>query len=282
MNPQKNRKRKTDKGRSGHRNKAVALLVLFCLCIGGISAVSAKYMKQTEYKNNAATAKEFYFESDLLDGSDTVHTVVPTQADENGKNTASVTIRLKNYVDDLRFSETAIEYTVSVKEEETASEASEVQITYPTSDADQNGKHVIASGAKNNADVLLANLQPGKTYLVTATTDNTYQKTLTGKIKVAEPDYQIYASLNDEKQYIEVTVWTTDYHGPVKLNYGDIGLLPDNTDAKLADAQTTGGTITESNWKENASHVFRFFKSDVNKNYKVTVNGQEVTVSEAK
>lgn len=230
--------------------------------------VSAKYIRQTVTKNNFATASEFYFESDLLDGAE--HEVVPT--DTQG-TTASVTIRLKNHADDLRYSETAINYTVIVAEKDTDSQAADVTVT-PSSGT-------LAAGKINNADVTISNLQAGKTYTITASTDNVYQKTLTGTIKVLQPDTNVYASVSDKTQYIEVTVWTTDYTGEVKLSYGDIGLVPDNTDAKMSDAQSTGSTITVTDWEVNTSHVFRFFKSDIAKKYKVEVSGQEVTVGEA-
>ena len=273
MNPQKNRKRENSKGRGMRSNKTALLLVLFCLCIGGIAMISAKYINQKKTDNNSVTAKNFYFESDLLDGKE--HTVIPTDSSTNGKNTASVTVRLKNYVDDLRYSETAIDYKVIVAESGTDATADGVTI----SNTDGNATGTIAPDGKNHADVKLSNLKSGKTYKVTATTDNVYKKELTGTIKVTEPDEKVYSSINDENQYIEVTVWTTDYSGSVKLSYNDADLIPDNTDAKLKDAKSGSDTITISNWGANTSHVFRFFKNEETKEYQATVNDKEVTVS---
>lgn len=269
MNPQKDRKRKNHRIRGVRINKTVALLVLFCLCIGGISLVSARYIKQTETDNNSAKAREFYFESDLLDGQ--THQIVPT---ENNGTTASVTIRLMNYADELRYAETEIAYSVTVKEEGTDNQLEANNITNQTG--------TIAAGEKHSADVTLSNLEAGKTYIVTATTSNIYKKTLTGTIKVNAPDRQVYAKVSDNtNQYIEVTVWTTDYTGHVKLTYGNIGLIPDNTDNMMSDMQSTGGTITKDNWGTNTSHVFRFFKTTASTTYQATVNGTEVTVSAA-
>ena len=271
MNPQKNRKKKTNKVRGVHISKTVLLLALFCVCIGGISMVSAKYIKESVTKNNSATAREFYFESDLLDGQ--VHQIVPTEAGENGK-TASVTLRLKNHVDELRYSEVAIGYTVTVTEQgDTQAEGVTIDPSTGTIAAGE------AKTGTHDVDVKISNLEAGKTYTVTAMTNNIYQKTLTGTIKVAQPDTGVYASVSDKIQYLEVTVWTTDYAGTVELKYDD-SLVPDNTDTKMADATSAGGTITDSSWGANTSHVFRFFKSDTTKTYKVATNGQEVTVSE--
>lgn len=275
MNPRKNRKRENSKSRGVRIHKTAALLVLFCLCVGGISMVSARYIKQTEIKSKAVTADEFYFESDLLDGN--THEVVATN-DENGTATASVTVRLKNYADELRYSGITIEYTLAV------SPADGVQIQYGSNAVTSSeATHTLEKNKQSQEDITLSGLKPGKSYTVTATTQgNTYQKTLTGTIKVTAPDQSVYASLKDETQYIEVTVWTTDYSESVKLTYGNIGLLPDNTDAKLQNAVSSGSTITENNWRANTSHVFRFFKSDTNKSYQVTVDNEskEVTVSE--
>lgn len=271
MNPQKNRKGKNNKGRGARVNKVVALLVLFCVCIGGISMVSAKYIKQNDLKNNSAKAQEFYFESDLLDGEE--HEIIATK-DAAGNVTGSVTIRLKNYVDELRYSETAVAYTVSVEETGTDNQLADSSIT--------NKSGTIAAGSKQKQDVTISDLEPGKTYLVTAVTNNVYKKTLQGTIKVLAPDEAVYASVNDQTEYIEVTVWTTDYTGKVILKYGDIGLIPDNTNAKMKQALSTGGTISENNWEANTSYVFRFFKTDTNKKYDVAVDGTEVTVSETK
>ena len=268
MNPQKNRKRKKHKVRGAQINKTVALLVLFCLCIGGISLVSARYIKQRETNNNSAKADEFYFESDILDGQ--THEIIPT---ENNGTTASVKIRLMNYVDELRYSGTDIEYSVTVKEEGTDTQLADNNINNQTG--------TIATGEKHFADVTLSNLEAGKTYIVTATTSNIYKKTLTGTIQVKTPDRQVQAEISDKTQYIEVTVWTTDYTGSVKLTYGDIGLIPDNTDSMMRGMQSTGGTITNDNWGTNTSHVFRFFKTTESTAYQATVNGAEVTVSAA-
>ena len=267
MNLNKNRKNENRKSRSVQINKTVTLLVLFCLCIGAISMVAAKYIKQNTTKNNAAAAREFYFESDFLDSKTHEIEIMPT---DNG--TANVTIRLKNYIDDLRYSETDIDYTVKVTEENATDTETGATIDPKTG--------TIETGNPHHKDITIANLQAGKTYKITATTDNIYKKTLTGTIKVSEPDTKVYASVHDETQYIEVTIWTKDYAGNVSLNYSATNLIPDNTDTKMKDATTGTGRITETDWKANTSHVYRFFKNDENQGYQVTVNDEEVTVSE--
>ena len=179
-----------------------------------------------------------------------------------------------NYADELRYSGTEIKYSVTVKEKDTDIQLADNNINNQTG--------TIATGEKHFADVTLSNLAAGKTYTVTATTSNIYKKTLTGTIKVNASDRQVYAKVSDNtNQYIEVTVWTTDYTGQVTLTYGNIGLIPDNTDDMMSDMQSTGGTITNNNWGTNTSHVFRFFKTTESAKYRVTVDNEskEVTVS---
>lgn len=275
------------------KKKILILLSLFCVSIFFISIVSAKYIHKTE-NTGTITAKEFYFKSDLLDGGR--HTVTAFQANADTA-AASVKLRLMNHEDELRYSETDIDYTISIKD----SDGNEVT----TSDPNSALTGTISGGACNNKDITINGLQPGKTYTITATTDNTYTKTLTGTITVSAADNSVYAAVRDKGEYMEVTVWTKEYAGNVTLNYCQ-GLIPDNTDTLMTDAKTAGvsqtttdqditdaqetGTsgqagafskgITISDWQSNTSHVFRFFKSDTSKTYQVSVNDKEVTVSE--
>lgn len=253
------------------KKKIILLLSLFCISIFFISIVSAKYIHKTE-NTGTITAKEFYFKSDLLDGG--THTVTAVG------DTASVTIRLMNHEDALRYSETDINYTISIKNSdgtEVTSEGSDLTGT-------------ITGGACNDKDIAINGLQPGKTYTITASTENYYSKTLKGTIKVNSLDRDIHTAILDEGAYIEVTIWSREYTGIVKLDYCQ-GLIPDNTDSLLTKAQNatddnTPAEVTLSDWKADTSHVFRFFKNDKNKNYKVEItadagdNEKKVIVSE--
>lgn len=233
--------------------------------IGASAMIVAKYIHETK-TTNGATAREFYFTSDLLDGKE--HEITATD-----EGTASVTFQLGNHEDSLRYSEVDIDYTVNVVQNDSDTEIEDENI------ANKTGK--INKGSVQNAEVTIKNLEPGKTYTVTATTSNTYKKTLTGTIKVKNIDQKVYTSVRDKNSYIEVTVWTVDYSGTVKLTYGDIKLIPDNTDSMMETAKRGGDTLNFTGWKANTSHVFRFFKEDTTKkSYKAAVNGTEVTVSE--
>lgn len=252
------------------KKKIILLLSLFCISIFFISIVSAKYIHKTE-NTGTITAKEFYFKSDLLDGG--THTVTASG------DTASVTVRLMNHEDALRCSETDISYTISIKNNDGT------EVTAEGSDL----TGIIKGGVCNDKDVTINGLQPGKTYTITASTENYYSKTLTGTIKVNSTDRDIHTAISDKEAYIEVTVWSREYAGTVKLDYCQ-GLIPDNTDSLLKDAKnataSTPAEVTLADWKADTSHVFRFFKNDENKKYKAETtadasdNEKKVTVSE--
>lgn len=252
------------------KKKILILLSLFCVSIFFISIVSAKYMHQTE-NTGTITAKEFYFKSDILDGN--THTVT---ADTTG--TASVKITLMNHEDELRYSETDISYEIKIK-----NDAGE-DVTTKNSEGLTG---TLEKGENHDAAITIQGLQAGRIYTITAsTTGNSYSKTLTGTIVVNSPDKNIYASISDKGEYVEITVWTKEYTGEISLEY-PAGLIPDNTDGLLLQARNASenslATVTLNNWAANTSHVFRFFKSDITKNdYKVTTdtNAKKVTVSE--
>ena len=96
------------KKRQTKGNKTIRLLILFCVVMAMSAVVAAKYIDQTK-NNDAVTAKEFYFTSDILDGK--THKI---SADQSNK-TAKMKVQLMNHPDDLRASEVDIHYTVTVK-----------------------------------------------------------------------------------------------------------------------------------------------------------------------
>ena len=264
MKPHKEIKNKKRKNTIAGLSKPVVFLIVGCLLVGILASVGAKYVHETQ-KDAAASAKAFYFTSDILDGE--THEIAAMEKD----GTASVTFQLMNHADDLRYSEVDIDYEVTVTSEDDSENTVEINPS----------KGTIAGGSVQNALITLSHLAAGKTYTVTAETGNTYQKVLSGKIKVQEADNQLHASVQDKTNYIELTVWSVDYSGSMTIHYAD-SLIPDNTDDLMTNALTKGTKLTINNWEKNAAHVFRFFKESTgtSKKYSVTVNEQEVTVSE--
>ena len=237
------------------------------------AVVAAKYIDQTK-NNDAVTAKEFYFTSDILDGK--THKI---SADQSNK-TAKMKVQLMNHPDDLRASEVDIHYTVTVKNQ---TDKKDVTLN---DDNSSNATGTIEKGKCNEQSVTISGLEAGKTYEITATTNNTYEKTLKGTIEVSDTDNKIYQTTKDHEEYVEVTIWTVDYSGEIKLEYPQ-GLIPDNTDDWMSTAQNATDTsrtliLDASKIKENTSHTFRFFKENTSDTYKTSVDneGKKVTISE--
>lgn len=92
--------------------------------IGASAMIAAKYIHETK-TTNGATAREFYFTSDLLDGKE--HEITATD-----DGTASVTFQLGNHEDSLRYSEVDIDYTVNVVQNDSDTEIEDENIANKT------------------------------------------------------------------------------------------------------------------------------------------------------
>lgn len=242
----------------------IAVVVLAAVCV----VVAAKYI-QADTKEVAATAKEFYFESDVLD--DQTHQVAATEGDE-GNKTATISVTLKNHADDLRFSEVDIPFTVSVVADD-GTTADGVAVS------PSEGK--LSNGSTQDQVVTISGLQPGKTYTVTATTNDTYTKTLSGTFAVTATNADVQASLRDGVAYIEATIWASDSSATASVTYTN-GLIPDNTNSLMADWKTASGQAGSGSvfLEAYSSHTLRFFKSVSSKTYAITTTGTEVSINE--
>lgn len=259
--------------------------MVVCILAFGASMVYAKYIQTSQY-NDAVTAREFYFSSDVLDGG--VHEIPALDVDENGMTTATLTFHLMNHEDQLRYSDVAIAYEVAWEEgQKNTAETDHVgPVDGNDSETSVNDKKKIGTiaageghnGQTNDQTVTISGLEQGKTYTVTAAATAPYTKTLSATIKVQEQDLALHATLADYGSYMEITVWTVDYNGLVTLNCADT-LIPDNTDSMLENA-VTGTPIRNISMSENTSHVFRFFKSDSSKGYHCQVSKNEVSENE--
>ena len=126
--------------------KILIMVIVLLVCTLTVSIVAAKYITEKS-SEGSVRASEFYFTSDFLDGK--THTLVP--------GSTSVTFTLGNHGDDLRYSEVGINYTVTVD---------------PRATIDVNGTRknegTLEKDQISDASVTISDLQPGKTYTVTA------------------------------------------------------------------------------------------------------------------
>ena len=157
-------------------------LAVFCMIMISIPSVSAKYIRQIEL-TGVVNARNFYFVSDLLDGG--MHQVTVKE-----DAMASVTLVLMNYMDEERYSEVDIDYVVEAEDTD-KDEKSSLTVSPAAG--------TIVKGQRNAVEIVVSGLKAGHTYKITASTDNTYAKTLTGVIKVNADDSQLCAPETDGK-----------------------------------------------------------------------------------
>ena len=153
---------------------------VFCMIMISISSVSAKYIRQTEL-TGVVNARNFYFVSDLLDGG--VHQVMV-------KEDTMASVTLMNYINEERYSEVDIDYVVEVRDTD-KDEKSSLTVSPAAG--------TITKGQRNAVDIVVSGLKAGHTYKITASTDNTYVKTLTGVVKVNADDSPLCAPEADGK-----------------------------------------------------------------------------------
>lgn len=245
------------------KNKILLFLILFGICLCSLVSISAKYINQSTTDGNLVKAKAFYFESDLLDGD--IHRVTAL----NDDGTASVTFHLMNYADKERISEVDINYKVSIT---SSDNATNLIINNPNGTLSKNNE--------SDTEVTIGNLKQGVIYTITATTNNTYEKTLSATIDVRNVETGLSATVEDKTDYIEVTVYTKDESkNEISLKYCT-GLIPDNTDILMENAKISSAEEISFGLNANSSHVFRFFKKNTSNKYEVKVNGNEVSINE--
>ena len=153
---------------------------VFCMIMISISSVSAKYIRQTEL-TGVVNARNFYFVSDLLDGG--VHQVMV-------KEDTMASVTLMNYINEERYSEVDIDYVVEVRDTD-KDEKSSLKVSPAAG--------TITKGQRNAVEIVVSGLKAGHTYKITASTDNTYAKTLTGVVKVNADDSPLCAPEADGK-----------------------------------------------------------------------------------
>lgn len=158
---------------------------VFCMIMISISSVSAKYIRQTEL-TGVVNARNFYFVSDLLDGG--VHQVMV-------KEDTMASVTLMNYINEERYSEVDIDYVVEVRDTD-KDEKSSLTVSPAAG--------TITKGQRNAVEIVVSGLKAGHTYKITASTDNTYAKTLTGVVKVNADDSPLCAPEADGKVQSEV------------------------------------------------------------------------------
>lgn len=229
---------------------AVVLLVAVALvAVGGISSYAAKYAHQATGGRDLSSPA-FYFTSDVLRDDDTANYQLPV-------GTTSISFELRNYVDDLRWCDTNIDY--------------EYKVAAPDGTQFASGAGVITRDANKGVAVPISATgltRPG-TYTVTATSIKPFSQQLSAKFTIAAANTDLNVSLadNNDSATATLTVSTQDYEGNVKVSW-PAGVAPDQTQAEF-DRVSTGdssgnysaGSVTVTA-KKFSTYTFRFFKTD--------------------
>ena len=242
----------TDKREIKEKKKKLHLAVLagVAVLVLGTAGGTARYIHQEKESENLE-AKSFYFTSDWLDKTEKTYTLSP--------GTTEVTIKLKNYADELRWSDTDIEYSYSVKKK--------------TTEVDKGtGKIIQNKNSGSSSEIQLSNLTAGK-YEVVVNAESPYTETLKGIFVIPEESDEIVYSVSDSSgsPYAILTVSVKNYDGKIKISWSD-GVIPDNTQENFAEIKNWTGTSYQAGnvqvtLGKYSSDTYRFFKSDPTKDY---------------
>lgn len=218
--------------------------------LSAFAGLSARYVSRRT-SVSTASANRFYFTSDLLDKTGAAYTLSP--------ETSELTIELRNYGDELRWSGMDISYSYSVKKAGTEVE---------------NGTGVIQkrADAGSASRITLTNLSSG-TYEVTAVSESPFSDILTGTFTIPESGSEIHYQVSDSVGSAQalLTVYTDNYSGNV-IVYWPENVIPDSTQEAFAGVQEWNGstygsgsvTVTVAPY---SSYTYRFIKTDSSVDY---------------
>ena len=222
-----------------NRRSLLGLLAL-AVSVLAVGGVIARYV-YGETGEAFVSARPFYFASDLLRPveEDTEYSLSP--------GSGSVTFAVRNFADELRITKDDIRYYVTT-DGGTLSESS----------------GTLSGPGKGSDAITLSDLEDGKSYTVTVTTntgsgDAGYQTTLQATFTVRTAD-KVYKHLQSYGEYVILTVWAENVTGELSVDIPE-KLIPDNTDPIMKDA-LTGGAFTDAvsfAAAPYASHTYRFF-----------------------
>ena len=230
-------------------NKSKAFLVFFlAIIITFINVVMAKYVESQE-KETLYVAESFYFESDLLtNDADT-----KTYTYQKGKD--NIQVVLKNNIDDLRYSDVDIEYTVRI------TDLNGTEVKSPITGT-------LNKGSINTQTVNFTDLATGS-YTVIATATAPYEKTIKANFVIEAQNSNVSYDVTDieNSSVAQLTVTTNDYNGNVKITWPK-GVAPDSTNSNFEDINTgynsSNKTISVNSKSET---IIQFFKQDSSKKY---------------
>jgi len=222
---------------------AISLMLVIVVSSTAASATLAKY-SWTDDGDIAVSAKSFYFESNLLKTTPETYNVYSD----------SITFDLMNYPDNERTSEVDIQYTVTITSPDGGSLGTGTN-TEGTIKCKVNANDEVYTPAK--AVVKYSGLTQGKTYVVTATANAPYTKTISASFYMEPGNYSLNYEIEDKIDYVLLTFSTLDYLGSVTITWQE-GYVPDNSEPIMASAVGTSHPTTVSS---NTTYTIKFYKT---------------------
>ena len=244
------------------KNKNILLIISFVIFLGFFSYSLAKYIDDRK-KEFLYEAKAFYFESNYLND------IASVKSYTLEKGIDYVEFDIENNIDQLRYSDVTINYTVTL----TDLEGNAVK--------DKSGASVspitatLANGSIKKNTHRFSNLKGG-VYVVNAISKKPYTKTIRANFIITNDNTSISYSVTDtaNSPILQLTVNTNDYNGNIKITWPD-GVTPDNTNSLFTDV-TSGYTSSNKTISvvKNGEYTFQFFKQNpttvfVKDNFKV-------------
>lgn len=230
--------------------KNILLIISFVIFLGFFSYSLAKYISNRR-QDFLYEANAFYFESNYLNDIASVKSyTLETGIDY-------VEFNIQNNIDQLRYSDVTINYTVTL----TDLEGNPVQ--------DKSGSIVspitstLTKGSIRTNTHRFSNLQDG-IYVVNAVSTRPYAKTIRGNFIIENNNTTISYSVTDtaSSPILQLTVNTNDYAGNIRITW-PAGVTPDNTNPLFTDV-TSGYTSSSKviSVVKNGEYTFQFFKQN--------------------
>lgn len=236
------------------KNRLIMVLTIVLGSIGIICAfLTAAYAlyTRTNLFTGTVQSNSFYFESNYLKEETVTY--------ELNAGTTSVTFDVRNYADELRFSSTDINVTISTS----AGTLDKTSLT-------------LTGNSVSSDTITLSNLVDGEKYTVTVVGNAGFEKELVATFVVRKNDIEIYKHTDTSNPaYVLLTIWTKAGSGTFEVKYKDAFLVADNTWEGME-------SITndfEGSIEENSSIVYRFFiTNDTDlENLQVFAGGKEIS-----
>lgn len=252
----KRKHKKNEKSVNRNSEKIKSFLFIFAIILVTIvitiivQNAFAKFKSSNVTQTQVYEAKSFYFESDLLKEENS-----ETYTLKKGED--AITVKLKNNVDNLRYSDIEINYVVKITTMDGKA------VVDKSGNIVDNKTGILSNNGIEEQEIKFINL-PGGNYKVVAESVSPYVKKLQANFSVADSNKNISYVVNDSKgsPVMRLTVKSNDYTGNIKIEWSK-GLAADSSDGKFKDVNSgfkQGSAIID--FVADSEYTFQFFKEN--------------------